>query len=314
MKIHGEQRPDFAVQIEGMRNYLWKCAGGMNQTLYAVLDRTYHLSAVYGTVSEPGLTESAANFLGRMAGAGCGFIFRANAIHTPDLGLLVGPGEVNEENRPMYWADALDRRGRTMALLQARGHAVPGTLPPVAAVEEVRFRTPEEVLERAVALHAVAARGIPPGIGRRRARALTRDFPEALSPAESEFLQHFFPSKADKAKFSWRIEAAVILLWALRAWDEAPSLSEPTSLERMNAVMQRIKETGNPGGSLRPAAEILDQLDLVYRYHWLVTEARVRGIPGPAEVNGSTIFERHCALNWLTCHHDREWDEVETDT
>ena len=63
---------------------------------------------------------------------------------------------------------------------------------------------------------------------------------------------------------------------------------------------------------LRPIADILDQADLIYRYHWAVRNARLKGQPTPAALNPDVTQERHHALNWLIMAE--AWDDVPIDT
>lgn len=65
---------------------------------------------------------------------------------------------------------------------------------------------------------------------------------------------------------------------------------------------------------MRPLSAILDQADLIYRYHWAVVDARVTGRAAPAGLDGGIVLERHRALNWLIGYMDEEWDDISTDT
>lgn len=65
---------------------------------------------------------------------------------------------------------------------------------------------------------------------------------------------------------------------------------------------------------LRPASEILDALDLHYRLHWLVRQARIEEKVIPAELNEGVILERHYSLNWLIRFEDSNWDDVDMPT
>ena len=65
---------------------------------------------------------------------------------------------------------------------------------------------------------------------------------------------------------------------------------------------------------LRPIADILDQADLIYRYHWAVRDARIKGRQAPAALDHDVTEERHYALNWLIGYHAQAWDDVSTDT
>lgn len=65
---------------------------------------------------------------------------------------------------------------------------------------------------------------------------------------------------------------------------------------------------------LRPVSQILDEADLIYRYHWAVVDARVNSKDTPAGLEGGVVYERHYSLNWLIGYMDQEWDEITTDT
>jgi hypothetical protein len=65
---------------------------------------------------------------------------------------------------------------------------------------------------------------------------------------------------------------------------------------------------------LRPFAQVLDQADLIYRYHWAVVDARIKNKPSPAGLEPGVVQERHHALNWLLGYMHQDWDEVSTDT
>jgi len=65
---------------------------------------------------------------------------------------------------------------------------------------------------------------------------------------------------------------------------------------------------------LRSQPEILDQADLIYRYHWAVVDARINNKPAPAGLDPGVAMERHYALNWLVGYMDQDWDDISTDT
>ncbi|MCX4199228.1 DUF4272 domain-containing protein, partial [Methylobacterium organophilum] len=67
---------------------------------------------------------------------------------------------------------------------------------------------------------------------------------------------------------------------------------------------------------LRPPGEILEALDRAWREHWVVRQARQKGV-ALAGLNGDVVAERHVALNWLTgFQNDRDtpWDAIDTPT
>ena len=58
----------------------------------------------------------------------------------------------------------------------------------------------------------------------------------------------------------------------------------------------------------------LRQADLIYRYHWAVTNARLKGQRAPAALDPGVTQERHHALNWLIGYNEQDCDHVSTDT
>lgn len=79
-------------------------------------------------------------------------------------------------------------------------------------------------------------------------------------------------------------------------------------------IRPRTLEELRAGARLRSPAEVLDQADLIYRYAWACTEARIHGQPPPAGLSADVVMEWHPALNWLIGYQDAPWDEVPTDT
>jgi Domain of unknown function (DUF4272) len=81
-----------------------------------------------------------------------------------------------------------------------------------------------------------------------------------------------------------------------------------------STMMERTTSQFIEESNLRPIADILDQADLIYRYHWAVRNARIKGQQIPAALHPGVTAERHYALNWLTGYMEQAWDDVSTDT
>lgn len=79
-------------------------------------------------------------------------------------------------------------------------------------------------------------------------------------------------------------------------------------------MRERTAKTFVAEAKLRPLAELLDQTDRIYRYHWAVVNARVSGTAPPAGLEPGVVLERHYALNWIIGYMEQEWDEITTDT
>ncbi|HKE96418.1 MAG TPA: DUF4272 domain-containing protein [Povalibacter sp.] len=222
---------------------------------------------------------------------------------------------VIESREKMPAPEALQRKARSEALLKRAGVPVNVHLPVIETEAEARKRSKEEVAHRALALLVVAVKG--EGLEQEIVERLIRDYGlgSHLTPQELAFVRDKSPSQQDRVQFSWRYEAAWVLLWALGFVDELKSPDTICDVPRAVSIMkERSTQRFIADAKLRPLAEILDQADLIYRYDWAVVEGRVNGEAPPASVDPGVVQERHYALNWLIGYMNQEWDDVSTDT
>lgn len=233
--------------------------------------------------------------------------YRANAIlflpdgsvRDPALRILMAAdGEADDEARLPYPPDALPAAAqvvqRAMALFCVAAHA-------------------EAILNGDFGFAAIMRARNPDGVA-------------ALSPLESEFLDatpdspETASAQAETANnLVWRYEALRTLLWALSLVEmdpaEAASAAQPQALSH---IVLRLAEDAafRQAACLRPADEILDALDIVWRQHWIVRQVGQQNI-APAGINGDIVMERHHALNWLTGFQNdagTPWDDIDTPT
>jgi hypothetical protein len=252
----------------------------------------------------------------------------ANAIaYFPDgsirdckgLVLLDEEGQTAEGAAVPYLQDARDRKNRSIRRLGELGIIVPENLPPVASEAEVELRPAREVALRAMALFLAAVRAEVIVSGRGPTIEELKDrFPLAatgLSAAEAEFLAAKEPDEKQIPLFSWRYESLFALQWALRMAQEMPAATKTCDVPALARRMIRAdSERFDKDAALRPAGEILDALDLHFRLHWAVRQARQDRKPIPGGLDGGVVYERHYALNWLIRFGDAEWDDVDTPT
>ena len=210
---------------------------------------------------------------------------------------------------------ALLRRERSVLRLRAEGVPTIPHLPVIEDESEMKRRTKEEVARRAIALLLVATKG--EGLRQELVARVVEDYgaqPD-FSPREAEFIGNPTPSQHERIQFTWRFEAAWTLLWSLGYVDRIEMPTGICDVERAIAtLLERSRERFITEATLRSPEEILDQADLIYRYHWAVVDARLNGNPPPAGLEPGVVMERHYALNWLIGYMDQEWDDVSTDT
>jgi len=213
-------------------------------------------------------------------------------------------------------ADAAEQRKvRSIAVMKREGVPYIEHLPVIESASEIRLRSQDEVALRAIALAVVAVKG---EVGdHKMGLDLTKRFDvrSALSPDERAFIDNPNPSAQERANFSWRYEGLGVMLWALGFIDD---LGRPDKVVDVPKAVGIVRDLGRDGivakAKLRSTDEILDQADLLYRYHWATTDARVNGREAPAGLDGGIVYERHYALNWLIRYMDQDWDDVSTDT
>ena len=225
----------------------------------------------------------------------------------------VADGSADPQARLPYPEQALARKAATTAALAARGVIVPDSLPPLICEAELALRSRDEAIERARALLLVALRADSVASGEAMpVETLLSKMPladDALSPLESEFLAQEAPSKTECAPFIWRYESLYLLEWALCLVDQLPYPDAPADSAAVVATLIEMR-----GPRLRPAAELLDALDLHYRLHWTIRQSRLKHGVEADGLDADVVMERHRMLNWLVRFQHAGWDAVDTPT
>jgi hypothetical protein len=212
-------------------------------------------------------------------------------------------------------AEALDRKARSIARLEAEGVPTIDWLPVIETVAEARLRSADEIARRALALVVVANKA--EGADRALVNKLVADLGVSadLTPKEKAFIDKATATKKERLQFVWRYEALHVLLWSIGFVDK---LDRPETTVDVRSTVRIFVEHRRAGliakAKLRTAAEILDAADLIYRYHWAVRDAGLNGRTPPAGLDADIVMERHHALNWLIGYAGQEWDDVSTDT
>jgi hypothetical protein len=137
-----------------------------------------------------------------------------------------------------------------------------------------------------------------------------------VSDEEKEYLTSDKDVEKKAVQLSWRTESMKILFWAIGLIDKMDDPIKEADLRKAHDVSkERYKSVRDfiNNSSLRDTEEILDETDYIYRVHWAIRQAGLDNKNMPAGFNRDIVYERHYALNWLTCYAD-EWDEITCDT
>lgn len=212
-------------------------------------------------------------------------------------------------------ADQVDRKERSIEF--CKDHSIPyiDHLPFYNSETETTIQSKEAIVQRALALAYVALKS--EGLDEESLQPFNTKFgaKEFLSDQERQYVEANTPTDQQTANANWRYESLHVLLWALGYIDTLSYPSEMCNPEELIKIIvtsdvASLQDNAQP----RTVAEILDKADLMYRIHWACTNARIKGEPMPSSLNGSVVYERRYALNWLIRLDDEDWDQVPMDT
>ncbi|MGB1234510.1 MAG: DUF4272 domain-containing protein [Planktomarina sp.] len=220
-----------------------------------------------------------------------------------------------DEQNPSGNSSAIDRKGRSIVVLKNEDVAHIEHLPYLENDADVTLPTEAQIVDRIFGLMIVAYRGEIRDDDFVQDVIAQLGVPDVLTAKEREYLDNPTPADHIHGQQVWRWEAINVLLWSL---GYVETLLRPEFQSDVRSMVQIIKAHKYQGllksATLRTVAEILDAADLIYRYHWAVVDARVNASPAPAGLDGSVVYERHYALNWLIGSNDEAWDQISTDT
>lgn len=313
------REPGLIAHLRGLAGYIAQQGGGpMNATRYATMRHAERVQNQYAFQIDDAVLPA----LYAWAREANAIVFLPDGtVRDVEGRRLLDPsnGRHDDGASVPYVASALARKQRSEAQLRAHGLTLPSHLPPVIGDEEVVMRSASEAVRRAFALFLVAVKGEswhanePLPLARMQER-LPRGFDD-LTVGERAFLESESPTSEQVIDHVWRYEALSALWWALGRQEElslATAICDVAELAR--SVLSTDADAAIAGGQLRPLPAILDALDLHYRLHWLVRQARLDQREPPADLDAGVVLERHRALNWLVRFGEADWDDVDTPT
>lgn len=215
----------------------------------------------------------------------------------------------------LFGGKAQARKKRSIAQLENEAVPVNPHLPPILRESKTRRRTKEEVANRALGAMIAAIKGETRDDDLIDAVIRQYEAQDVFTPTEHAFISTPTPFDEEYVKFAWRYERVHVLLWALGFLSVLPY---PADIVHVPDMAKIFNELGREGiltqAELRPQSEILDVLDLTYRYNWACVTARQNKRHPPSNLDAGVVYERHCALTWLVGYSDLEWDEISGET
>lgn len=121
--------------------------------------------------------------------------------------------------------------------------------------------------------------------------------------------------KQDAIDVVWTYEAYWSLVWALGLVENITYPFDICDLEKAIRIVGDTDtyEEFKQQCHMRDIEEILDMLDLYYRYDWAVTEKRINPDTNIGLLNPDVVVERRRGLEWLICD-TKDWNDISLDT
>ncbi|MNW50491.1 hypothetical protein D3C74_279440 [compost metagenome] len=220
--------------------------------------------------------------------------------------------------------EGLERKQQSIHYLKDKQVPVLETLPELPPLEELNVKPQQDIARRAVALLIAIQYGCDinqnDDLDKSKSFVLEMldkfEVTDELTDFEQDLLDQEEPDQQEAVNLVWQYEAYWALLWVLGLLD---SLDFPDGICDCDFAIQAVSSRSSfdefmGAASVRPAEEILDEADKIYRMHWACVNHRIQGKEAPAGLNESVVMERRRALFWVLGFRNEEWDHISMDT
>lgn len=132
---------------------------------------------------------------------------------------------------------------------------------------------------------------------------------DQLNSKESRIIDGTY-SMQDAIDMDWAYESFWALLWCLGLVKDISDGSGVCDCQKAIDIVMSCKSVSDlvKKSKLRKKEEILDMLDLYFRYNWAINDAKVNPASSTGNLNPSTVIERRRGLEWVVSNVDDWYD------
>lgn len=217
---------------------------------------------------------------------------------------------------------AIDRKEKSNKFIKSLGIDCLETLPLIESSEEVKLKTIDDICKRVIAsfLTIQLAFEIEQNDNYEEAVKFFEglldkyNIKNCLLPSEKKLFNNKY-KQSDILNITWNYETIWALLWALNMvndMDKPFSICDVDKIASIIVPCESVKEF-KESAKLKDIEEILDMLDLYYRYHWVVVDKELNPETNIGKLNPDVVWERRKGLEWLISNKN-DWDEISLDT
>jgi hypothetical protein len=193
-----------------------------------------------------------------------------------------------------------ERKLKSEYQLRSLGIDIADELPAVEDVDELSFRSAEDIARRIMVLSYLNCVAADPSL---QQQIMIFMIHEELWDHATEEEKYFFhkPELTDKDldTIFWRCESIWTLLWSINKVGKLDLPQREVDPQEMFAHLPGFFESSEAfisGADTRPLTEILDHYDLIFRLNWSIMKGYM---DENASVNIGVTHERYVALNWV---------------
>ncbi len=214
------------------------------------------------------------------------------------------------------------RRNKSNDIIESLGITCFRDLPLIEGSNEVELKNEDKICKRAIAslLSIQLACDIIEGNNYIESRDYFDDLLEKFGVKDNLLYKErkLFDgdyTMQDAVDVSWTYECYWALCWALGLINKMGFPNDVCNTKIAISFVSICKDYNDfkRKVKLRNIEEILDMLDLYYRYHWACVEKTVNDSAEIKDLNGEVVAERRRGLEWLI-KDDNDWNDIVLNT
>ena len=209
-----------------------------------------------------------------------------------------------------------ERKKRTEKLLDEKGILVNQSIPALKDASEIKLKSFDDICKRAIAalLSTQAAIELsdnnPDGAEKFRRLVIYFGVEDCLNNCETHVINNDDPEPFIEDAV-WEYESCWALFWVLGLVDDITDAGRICDCEKAIRFVSQCEsfEDFKSQCKLRSIDEILDMLDLYYRYHWATIEHKHIPFKSAGDLDEDIVYERRRGLEWLARDVD-DWHDI----
>lgn len=219
-------------------------------------------------------------------------------------------------------AEKTARRLRSNTYIKEKQIACLESLPLTESSDEVTIKSVDERCKRAIAclisvqLACDISSGNDYDVSKEFFEKLLRQYQveNELIEKERKLFEGTYTDQ-DAVDVAWTYETYWAVVWSLGLVEDIKASGEICDCERAIALVSECESFEDFKNQCHPRTveEILDMLDLYYRYHWVCVEYTLNPETKIGDLDPEVVCERRRGLEWLVSE-ESDWNEILLDT